>query len=408
MAQPSAKHFKVQMNGHIIEYYDGRSELQLLYMRQLSQQASSLHADFKTAVQGLLPPSTALDVASRIPIQDDNVPSGPHAQKHNIAIVKPLQDQLRREFQSDRKHRLFSKDPKALKTWCRLDQHILSLLAMIFTISCGFSFRGWQLTGLTFHAADGSRRNLWILADGRVIVANPRAKQSDFAVYPTLLAFPADVSAILIFYFVILRPLACEALDGVAGYDISAYRTEIWARATARKGRKIERYRWTGTDISRNAAKFTDGTQTLQLAPFTMRQVAQAFYRAKFPLLFDHGLLSSRKFPVYQTISSELDRYSHTCQFQALCMPRTEAVGLLAVSEIWQAALGIGQVNYAWEYLVEGSYLFPSQKHRSMAFMHARSLVDQIYEVGSHGSETQISVNRILRQAPFLKGDVSI
>lgn len=403
--QRSPKYFKMLKNGHQMEIYDGHATPQILDMRLVSQTFSTFNSQFLDAVKDLLPSSTTLDAFSTTSIRDDNVSDGPHAQRQNHSVIASIQTQLRKEYMMDTSRRLFSKDIKALKDWRRLDQRVLALLAVIFTLYCGFPFRSWQFSGLKFHSTDGSYRNVWILSDGRVIIANPQAKQRWRKVYQTLLAFPQQIAAALIFYLFIIRPLACEAFDGLSGYNLSAYRYEIWARATARKGRLVDPYRWTGNDVSRSVGEITRKALTVRLTPFSMRQIAQAFLHEKFPLLFEHGL-SPKKAMVPPNVSAELHQYSKECCFHSRCMPPDNAVALLAISEIWQAALGIRPPNCAWEYLVEGSFLFPSRKYRTLAFFHARGLIDRTYGVGQDGLKTKSLVKSLLQQAPFLKGQV--
>lgn len=336
-----------------------------------------------------------------------------HRQTQNIAWLEPLQGELQRMLlsRSERKHCLV--DPNALnalcfknyKKWRVLEQDVLGCIAAIFVLTAGPCFRSFQFETLRFDGSPTQQpRNLYLLADGRFILANPPAKQLGSDIASTLLSFPTSVKRHLSFYFLVIRPV-CIQLLAMAEIDIPLYSSVIWVNTVPASQRKRNRHNWKGNDLHRAVQKKTYKSLGFQLTLALARQISHAVLRDKLPSLF------FRSETTLEAILSSFDNgplrpLAVGVQFPPF--PHMEprmCFSLLLVSIIWQAALGLASLEPHCEAIVSGSHIFPTIEFEVFALHRARDVVQQAYSLNPVLSRQSMSHAKQLQETmPYLRG----
>ncbi len=73
--------------------------------------------------------------------------------------------------------------------WLKSEQDALKSLLQILCLRGGVSFQSWQYLGIQIDLSDNVEHNVWILADGTVIVTHSKLKQHHQTHTPMLLGF---------------------------------------------------------------------------------------------------------------------------------------------------------------------------------------------------------------------------
>lgn len=364
---------------------------------------------FQESVQKLVPDDMLVNEFAFENIRDDNSPRSVHEQKLNRTWLYPMQQNLQRELF----HRRGQKNPIPLHSsnttvsnWLSLDQQAQSALAACFALTCGICIRGWQFIQLCFGNAEDKDRNLWVLSNGLIIIANPISKQRHRACAPTLFAFPRTLSKFLAYYLFVIRPAVSDFLQG-DGLDVSIYRSRIWAYAIVPPLRKKSpSLLWTGCDISKAIKFHTSNLLGVSITPIMLRQVAQGVFRDKLPGLFENCFRSTST--NVATGSSLLKNYERACRFPELPnIPPDRPVLLLSVSEIWHAMLDVGPLNKAWAPMVAGSHFFQARFSDELAFATARQAIKSDYRICGNQPDSCQHARRLLSTLPFIYGNVS-
>lgn len=402
MIEESTIKFQMAPNGHTLHIHDGLS-LRSISLNTWASEASLLIGAFNNAVNGLCPSGLGIgSTFSAEKIDDHDVLMAPHMQAHNKTWMDPIRDELEKRLldPSEKFHRLCTSgtgkpDTRAARKWLVLDQQVLSLLATVFSLTCGMPLRGWQFASLFFNHTPAHLRNIWVLLGGQVVVANPRSKQRNRLFAPTLFAFPLGISTHLLYYLFIIRPIACKIFQHL-GENVEVYSNEIWARPVWRRNRVVEPYRWTGEDISKTIKHNTKPLVGVALTPALIRQIMQAVFRHKFPRLFELC------FTIDAPASTDsLSQYGLRC-IPKSCMPPEQGGKLLAVSQIWQAALAVGVINEVWREVAIGSHIFPATKNIPYAREQARGTMNRHFSVGAGNILNKERVAMLLSEFNFL------
>lgn len=305
-------------------------------------------------------------------IQDHDARGAPHRQPTNEMWLTPLRDTVSNDIVQSLS---VASELSSLQVqkWLNKEQEALRYLALIFCLGCGISFRGWQLSSIFFDCSDEVDRNVWILKDGTIIVANPKAKQRNMDRFPTLLAFPKCMSKHIAFYLYVIRGVACDLLK-LSNVDASLHSICLWVQSNKIKKSKIQPATpWTGLHISKIVQAFTQKVMGVSLSPLTIRQAAQAVFRDKFPCLFSLGPIQS------DWAFDNFQEHCHQYGFPTLQMSPESCGRLLTVSQIWQALLNLESVNPAWLSTVDTSHMFFifNKNHYEQVVCAARELVRQ-------------------------------
>lgn len=358
-------------DGHRLVFCRPGNEPQEISLRKWSSACISAISSFVDSVNGLVFNSKILDHFRPQDMTDEkNLNAAPHRQAQNQVLINPYQEHLEKEIFATLSTGSQQVDPVKAETWLAAEQATLTMLADILCLAGGISFRGWQLSSIRYDSSDSQARNIWII-DKTIVVSHPKAKQRNLEYAPTLLAFPRSMTTHLIIYLYHIRPIACSILK-VLKRENAVHSTFLWVNSMPTKGSDLPSL-WDGARVSACLQEFTDENMTTPLSPLLVRQVSQAVMRDKFPQLFS-------------TIMSKnvsLAEYGRLCEFppwQDLKPDR--AVFLLAVSQIWQAMLGLSPVMQVWLPLVESSHIFPSEwsDNYEMAFLSAKQLLAGLEE----------------------------
>lgn len=402
MVDESAIKFQIASNGHDLQIIEGHLQ-RSINLKTWASEASLLIGKFNSAVDGLLPFGLAIDSSfSAERIDDHDVRMAPHMQPHNKIWMDPICAEVESRLLDplEKRHRLCplglgKPDKRAACKWLALDQQVLSLLATIFSLTCGMPLRAWQFASLFFNHTPEHLRNIWVLPGGIVIVANPFSKQRNRLFAPTLFAFPLGISTHLLYYLLILRPIACTFFQSL-GEHVEVYRNEIWARPMCRRNRVVEPYRWTGNDIGNAIKRCTKPLIGVALTPAVIRQIMQAVFRHKFPRLFE--LYFSKN--ASESIAG-LSQDGLRC-IPTLCMPGEQGGKLLAVSQIWQAAIGIGPFDEAWRDVTLNSHILPTIENVAYAREQAMGTINRYFNVGTGNRHNKQRVAVLLSDFHFL------
>jgi hypothetical protein len=321
--------------------------------------------------------------------------------------MDPIRDDIYAKLldPTERTHRLFNGtrfNPKSLEQWLALDQTILRLLLVVFSLTAGVCIRGFQFKSFHFDTSDTQNRNVWLLATGVFILANPTAKQLRAKLAPTLFSLPLSMTKHLAFYFYIIRPIIIRLLPEISREPHGPYSYNIWAYITPRHRQQCT-LEWTGSDVNQALKSILKEQLGAVLHVRMVRQINQAVFRSKYPGMFQ-SFLETSSLEAGSRIQ-QLKRYGRRCNFPNLStMDSYQAVKLLAVSEIWQAGLGVGPLNDAWQPFAAGSHLFPTETNCKIAFLHARHAIGIHYGVAQGLTGSDKRACQLLEEKPFLYG----
>ena len=329
------------------------SEPQEITLRRWSRACHCSIVEFEDTLKGLVFTSDITDSFIANEVSDvKNLAAAPHRQPQNKAWINGYQNRLLDKIYADLSTGTENKkiDPIKARNWLAAEQTALGILANIFCLACGINFRGWQLSSIRYDCSDSESRNVWII-DQTIVVSHPKAKQRHVDYAPTLVAFPKALSLSLIFYLYLVHPIACKILKAL-DLDDAMHLTFLWVNSVPVKASQPPSP-WDGKCVSSCLRKFTREKMEVSLSPLLTRQISQAVMRDKFPQLFS-------KITTNETMLSE---YGRQCEFPPWKDIKPDrAVKLLAVSQIWQAMLGLGPVMPAWLPIVEGSHIFSFER----------------------------------------------
>ncbi len=183
----------------------------------------------------------------------------------------------------------------AIQKWYLYEQEILNCLAAVLHLTIGPCFCSFQCAILHYSSSPGhSRRNLYMvtsMAQKRIILANPHAKQANKTTAETLMTFPNFITLQVAFYFTIIRPaeIALMSRSGSIPKAVSklldAYSTFIWAWQMVHSHENFKTH-WEGHDFDRGLQTLTFPTLKFSLTGHIACQVAHAVFWNQFPLLF--------------------------------------------------------------------------------------------------------------------------
>jgi hypothetical protein len=143
-------------------------------------------------------------------LSDSGALEPPNLQANNIGHLNPIQQALYK----------YLTEPTVLEDWFANEQVALEALLRIIVMGGGLSFRGWQYSTVQIEGLeDTSSRNVYVLKDGTVIIARPKAKhinRGNLARSNTLLAFPAAIRTPLLFYLYVCRPVSSRILHDIS------------------------------------------------------------------------------------------------------------------------------------------------------------------------------------------------
>jgi len=276
---------------------------------------------------------------------------------------------------------------ESLNKWFAYETEILELLAVIFHLTSGPSFRSFQFGSLKYDTCPSyGRRNLYLLTNPtrrQFILVRPKAKLKSDARAETLLAFPELFTDPLIFYFCVLRPVGMELISSgsttvppelTKGIDL--YSTFIWGPRCRRTWKSRPPRSWTGPEIDMALIKHTLPAFKCRMTSGIVRQVVHAVFREKFPSLFK-GAQNTISSIVSSLQSGELKTYMSGLPFPAFeDMNQAQCTYRFIVSEIWQSALGLTMLSSPLRKLVPQSHLFPTTEFYITAINKARYAVE--------------------------------
>lgn len=373
--------------------------------------------EFKTAVDALLPENSS-QLISNFPLDkivDTYEPSAIHLQNDNRSLLDPLRDHLKSLLfmPNEGRHQLFSSTgiiQERVDQWFNLDQLVLGKMAAALSLSNALIVGEGYFKRLQYDSSSGQQRNLWILRNRMVVLSNAVAILKSFGIKADLYIFPADMVRTVIFYFTILRPLACIILQ-LIHKEIPSYGISIWAHYNSHSRRSSNKnlpinWLWSGEEISHCLRVLTFKYMGVALTPSITHAITKSIFQKAFASLFEISQENSIVDDQAQHLTStSIVHYGHLCHFPPFTNIRSDQpVKFLAVEQIWQAFIGLGPINEAWHSLSIHSGLFPSFNDDNLYLEVARGAVNRFYGLGSGLSDYKSCAQALLNDAPFMRG----
>ncbi|GLB45400.1 hypothetical protein LshimejAT787_2200630 [Lyophyllum shimeji] len=412
--------FRPSSDGQKYEFFDAREGSLIVDMLLWRDTLADLSLrNLPEAIEALVP-NDCVHLIKDLPVDlvedQHSTQLAVHKQPHNAAILEPIRTKIQDALLTA------SKEPRSLVNangqlvaeklagWLDQEQEVLAIVAAIFALSAGPTFRSFQFRGLRYDSSpDHDARNLFFLPNGRIILANPRAKQLNADNAPVALSFPPLTSPHLSFFFWILKPVAINLLD-LAKMDVPAYCWCIWVTPNPRSRRTHEPHFWQGSDFNRKIQRLTRDRLGFQIDCGLVRQISHAVLRDKLPSLFDSPELTATAL-MSLVENGPLRDFANALRVPTfVTLSQKEGCISLLVSELWQMVLGLRELNTILEFLVPGSNLFPTLKYSTVAFHRARGAIQEFYGVpmlrGNQISSIPLAAD-ILANEPFLLGNLA-
>lgn len=407
--EPGGLRFKAELKAERIEISDGQSSPIAVPLALWGSLADEFIIHFKSAVNQLLSRGSADEFPAER-LWDDYSPHAIHKQEHNATWLTIMRNSIRSQLfiSGESKHGLF-KDGKidrlAAEKWLALEKDVLANLAGSFALTAGLGVDSWQYKNFRYDSTEFTQRNVWILKNGTIILGDPLARMRENEISCNIFALAPDLSRHSLFYLTIIRPIACEILS-IIQKDAPLYQSEIWAH-TVRHPRAMHQWRWSGPEVSELLTERTFATFGFALTPSIIRQIVRQVFRAEYPFLFRSCFNSIVDLQAQHHGKTSIFHYGRLTDFPFLKNVRADQpTRYLTVCQIWQAAIGVGQINEAWRRTISTHNAFCIDEHDSLMLDKARGLVNIYYNIRNGVSSEDAS--KILQLAPFLYGTKTV
>jgi hypothetical protein len=407
--------FQPSEDGQRLKFFDALEDNFVIDMVQWKKVTNQLcNIMLPEAVSALLPTlSTSwVDMLRVNAIQDHHGErDAVHKQWENIAALEPIHKKVLEALLQTLKASNRGQSPQQVRlskrlvaAWFQKEQKVLAIVASIFALSSGPTFRSFQFPDLQYDTSPGSEaRNLYFLSNGRAILANPKAKQLGQYTAATALAFPLSVTQYLCFFFWVLKPVGIKLL-ALLEVTVPMYSWRIWVNAVPHLLEKPQTLSWKGGDFNKEMQRLTRGVFAFPITCALVRTIAHAVLRNKFPSLFSDNQLSFGTL-VGLIEAGSLQKYANEMNAPAIgALDQKTCCTLLLVSDIWQMALGISKPNPLLKPVLQGALLFPTRLYVEEAFYRARGAVQEFYGLTplANQNETALISQDILAQKPFI------
>lgn len=388
---------------------------EVISLHSWRQAAFQSIVEFKASLNALLPANSS-QLVSDFPLDkivDNYEPSAIHMQVHNKPLLDPLRDHLRSQLftPNEPRHQLFSSAGimrNRVEMWLDLDQILLGRMAAALSLSNALIVSEGHFKRMQFDSSGKQQRNLWILPSGLVVLSNPMAVMR-MGVKADLFLFPLDMARMVIFYFTIIRPIACIILE-LINKQIPCYGISIWTHHThhaQRNGNHLPlNWLWSGQEISHYLRILTFKWMGFSLTPAIIHAITKSIFEQGLPSFFDDSEQNSIVDDQAQHLTStSIIQYGRLCHFPPFTNIRSDRpIKYVAVQQLWQVILGLGPVNEVWHALSIGSGLFSSINDECLYLEVARGAVNIFYGLGSGLSDCEKSARALLVDSPFMQG----
>ncbi|KZP30981.1 hypothetical protein FIBSPDRAFT_724999 [Athelia psychrophila] len=414
MKEPSGNSLTVHVIDGSLKVSNSVQQSQQISLRELGTAALTAITEFTVAVDALLQSNSTVTSAT-FPLEkvtDTYERCAIHKQEANRIWMDPIRKTVKEGLTAPEEEKHHLRSPRGtlrrgnVEAWLRLEQEALGLLGVVIGLSNALILPQGYFKYFKFDATETSDRDTWVSPNLMVFLSNPKTDLNNRPMKSDIYVFPPDSSRAVLLYLCIIRPIACYFLD-VINKHVPHYDTVIWANAFRRSSTALtSEWRWSGRDISRPFRRLTFRTMGVALTPSLLRSIGRAIFPAQFPRLFEDAFPSyvdAQAQHVSSTGSLHYGRLRSFPKFQNISPAHT--VRAIAMSQIWQAALGTGPLNEAWQDLAAESSLFPI-RNIDMAFEEARWMVFHSYciHISSIPLKVQGIIQSLLKDKPFLYG----
>lgn len=414
--EPSGSNLDVVVNGSTLKVTDHLMTHEVVDIRRWASTAQRAIVELKAGIDGLLPSGISLqqfsDISSRV--TDNHSLEGMHRQSQNSSLLDPIRNHIRDQLlgatgskSHDSRHGLFSPTGVgrvAAERYLAHDQlKVLGPMATAFATTSGISIDGHIFKYLRFDSTEIEHRNIWKLKNDIIIFSDPSAKPRENHTTPVVFSLPPDMTLPITFYLTIMRPIICEILDFL-GQNIAPFRSIVWAHVHRHPRYRVGlQWSWSGVDISAHVQRFTYQHLSIALTPSNIRQINKKLFLSAFPRLFETSFTSIVDQQGQHLGKTSVINYGQLRYLPTIKNVRADQpVRFLAMSQIWQALLGIGPVGEVWRNLVLGSGIFPPlPTDCAIALEKTRHTIRLAYRLGATPNDNQRAWT-ILKHRPFL------
>lgn len=294
---------------------------------------------------------------------------------------------------------------EGVRTWLKSNDQILSRFMVAIALTCGVPPRAFQFASLQFDQCleTDTSRGLFLI-DGNLAIAKPAAKQLNRSRQDCLWFLPFSLSASLVFYLGILRPIIIQALL-LLRKEVVPQKTYIFCCTFPKVGKS---YSWTGDEVAEMFQNHTRGLK-FNLSVGLIRQLYTAFFRQYFPDLCAGGAQED----------SLVDRQGQhrfytghrhygmiiTSVPRSLGIDLAEARKMGAMSQLLHVIFGFRAADDHFKLLLERSHFMPVLQHQAYALGAARTLVVSEYSISSGGAGPRVvlKARALLNDQPYFQ-----
>jgi hypothetical protein len=371
----------VSRDGQIVSYSEDGIIWRTVDIREWSSLIRSIMSNIICAVSDQLPSGIQVSDLVGHTVLDNLSKMAPHKQEHNKVWMDLAAGEFKRAMSSptEGRHELFRHGiyniEKGVK-YIKRDQDIKGLLSGLLAIDSGVTMRAFQFGSMVFDSCDGHDRNVWI-DDSRFFLGKPLAKQRNERFAQTLFSFPREMTDTLIVLFYYQQPFISSILDDQNIHD-HLYGSHVWA-LPSKASRKAKPWVWNGVQISRKVRSLTQSLES-PIDPALVRQIAQAIFRDKVPVLFEifhsreNRHLEEGSYQHRQCLESYANIHGLHALADAANIPVDRAAACLIVGDVWNAMHKIETPDPIWQPMVANSYIFPTIAHDELAYLKTQNL----------------------------------
>lgn len=339
---------------------------------------ATTHAIYKLqqAIQAVLHPQDSYQTFPSHTLKDSYSRTAIFKQAPNAVWLDPLRHQIRNRLMEH--HHLFGPSGVILEEcirWLDLDQAILRALAVVFSLTSGISPAQHEMK-LLFDSTSDQLRNIWILPSHLVMWVNPFSRPKDGTSAPAAYCLPPEPTHDVLFYLTIIRPIACEVLQ-LLGMDNASYSTILWTHY--RWNVNMKTTSWSGPQMCTPLVDHMMEVTKLPVRPQDLRIIVNTIMRTYFSGAFEQVQNSIVDKAAQHITLTSLGNYGRSSYFPSLPHIRFDQPAcFIALSQIWHAILGVGQVDESWRQAIETSALgapYTSDLSFDRGFHHAYHVV---------------------------------
>jgi hypothetical protein len=281
-----------------------------------------------------------------------------------------------------------------------------------FFFTVGICPRPWQAGHFLYRPVGNYPRNLRMVDDTFVVIGSPKAKQTDTLTADAFWALPPQLGLAIMFYLGVIRPVEINLMERL---NIPTNEAHNFIFIHTAKRLNHTQQHWDGTAVNKSLTGGKDPLLCMEgrawrhitssLVDYHFSPLLQSSLVPKLKSLADAAVLNQAQ----HTRSVAETHYGVDAMTRGIGMTKTSRIRQFAISQTYQAFLGLVPQNYEWSQY-STSDIRPDadrDRNRIVALGTARCLILQgEYDVASGNRQERIQkVENILALKPFITGN---